>query len=274
MNYTLPTFGILSISALMVFLFTTGNSSEINRKKVVLISFLFSILIVLTGFLGAIRMIDAFYSFLIVFGINVLTGFFFALYIGQYEMYMDKPMVSKLLLSFFITCLGFVGYIFIYNYVSRIDIAIHFAWAAIGFLVPVWLMESYYAYIAIPNPVYFEWKYNEDLDLEPFRTDDIMMVTFDMPMNMDASVRKEIKLKAPKSVIFGDFFHFFIEQYNANFHQEQIQYKNFNGEPYSWSFYIKPQGFFGSKQIIDPRESIADNKLNQNNIITIERLVK
>lgn len=273
MNYSIPSFGVLSVSALLAFLFTTGNSTEINRKKVVLLSMLFSFFILLTGFLSLFPKLHAFYLFIIVLFANITSGVFFSIFIQQYEVYLNKPLMSKLLLTFFITGLGFLGYILIYNYFSIVDIAVWYAWSALGFIVPVFLIESFRAFIGIPDPIYFEWKFIEDKELEAFKTDDIMLVTFDMPMNIEATVRKEIKLKAPKSVNFGDFFHFFIEQYNANYHQEQIQYKNFNGEPYSWIFYIKPQGIFGSKVIIDPRLSVGDNKLNQNHIITIERII-
>jgi hypothetical protein len=140
-----------------------------------------------------------------------------------------------------------------------------------AFFVPMVLMESFEDFISIPDPIYFLWKFDENREVEMVKSDDIMLVTFDIPMNLEASVRKEIKLKAPKSIKFGDFFQMFIENYNATYHQEQIQFKNFNGVPYSWVFFVKPQGFFGSKLYIDPRISISENKINQNHIITIER---
>ena len=204
------------------------------------------------------------------FVIGIMHLFVFNRFIESFR----NPIISNILISLFIISIGAFGFVTFHNWIEKADVSMYFTLAMITYFVPQLFMLSFERYILIPPPFYFEWTYNEDHEVPQFNPDDVVILTINLPTNLDATLHKQMKLKTPPYFTFGDFFHFFVSQYNQTYYQEQIEYKNANDVPYGWQFYIKSNSILGQKITIDPRKTIKENKINQNQIITIERIIK
>lgn len=132
-------------------------------------------------------------------------------------------------------------------------------------ILPLFFYWSYMALMNIPAEIYKVWQmppHAAQPELEGLDFDRMLvldMEVFRSPMD-SRSVR--VKVKAPADMIFGDWFHKFIEDYNLKFPQTPIIYRDLEQKSYYWIFFIR-KSVFRRNEFIDPDLSIQQNRLTE-----------
>ena len=144
------------------------------------------------------------------------------------------------------------------------------------FIVPILFYTTYSLYMDIPVKVLRKWQYPVDKHI-----DDPTDREMDSPLVMGFEFKKKaidenmttFRAKAPKEMIFGKLFYYFINDYNDRNPNEKIEYLDENNNPHNWIFYHKPN-WFGSIRYIDPDDTNSLNFIKENSVIVCKRVIE
>jgi hypothetical protein len=177
--------------------------------------------------------------------------------------------------SLIIACLGSIVFIWGYYFLSDKDH--NYTLLAFGtyFILPVFIYHAFKAYYSIPKKEYKKWYYPvgqaiddpSDRELEaPF------VITFEFEKKFDDPNVTSFRAKAPRYMKFGRLFYFFINDYNSRHQESKIEYIYDKSKSFGWIFYIK-SNWYDSYTYINPEETIAENKIEENSVIICKRIM-
>ncbi len=144
------------------------------------------------------------------------------------------------------------------------------------FLVPFLFYSTYLLYLNIPVKILRKWQYPVDKHIDDPSDREMespLVVGFEFKKKPDDENMTTFRAKAPKEMIFGKLFYYFINDYNNRNPDEKIEYLDDKNKPVSWIFYIKPTWFSGIRYI-DPQETNSFNFIKENSVIVCKRVTE
>ena len=117
------------------------------------------------------------------------------------------------------------------------------------YLLPYVFYGSLNRYLRIPVKVFRKWHYPVDEHVEDPNDREMespLVVGFEFKKKRNDNSLTTFRAKAPKEMVFGKLFYYFINDYNDRNPDEKIDFLDENEKPVGWIFYFKPK-FFGKR---------------------------
>lgn len=185
-----------------------------------------------------------------------------------------KTYTYEFVLTLLLMLIGMALYSLVFNLCNELQYGLWSSTVMLPFLFVSLFRKTYYAYLDIPLEIYKVWEYSEGRMLHGYNKideSDLMVVEVELTRNPGtdpASVR--ISAQAVETMVFGDWFQIFVQDYNKKFPARRIAC-NDSQSPYGWIFYVKPS-FFHSRRYIDPDETFGANKISGGSLIVAKRV--
>jgi hypothetical protein len=144
------------------------------------------------------------------------------------------------------------------------------------FILPYIFYGAFTSYLAIPVKILRKWHYpvhehiEDPLDRE---MESPLVVGFEFKKKNSDKSMTTFRAKAPKEMVFGKLFYYFINDYNDRNPDEKIEYLNEEKKPIGWIFYFKPR-WFRRIRYIDPEETNSFNLIVENSVIICKRVIE
>ncbi len=141
-----------------------------------------------------------------------------------------------------------------------------------AFLLPLLLSNTFKEARAIP-PAYFPvWEYPELPKESPAENanEKLLVIGFEIAKR-PTDGRNYFRARTPESILLGDLFYFFINDYNEMQSETPIKFHDHQNNPYEWWFRIKPRWYQGQR-VLHPGKTVKENGVAENLVIICERL--
>lgn len=144
------------------------------------------------------------------------------------------------------------------------------------FPVPFLFYSTYILYMDIPVKVLRKWHYPVDKHIDDPTDREMespLVIGFEFRKKADDVYMTTFRAKAPREMIFGKLFYYFINDYNDRNPDEKIVFMDEQNKPYGWIFYHKPK-WFSSIRYIDPDDTNSFNLIRENSVIVCKRVIE
>ncbi len=141
------------------------------------------------------------------------------------------------------------------------------------FFVPVLLLHCFDAAYEIPPPDYTRWQYpvNAAIDLPDEKPNErLYVIGFEIAKKDIDRKRTFFRAKAPEGMKMGDLFYHFVNDYNDQYSETPIEYRNDN-RVQPWVFRTRPKWHKFSR-VLDPSLTVNQNRVKENTVIVCERM--
>lgn len=169
---------------------------------------------------------------------------------------------------------GFVGAVF--YFVQKDFLFFPIAGALLLFLVPILIYKTYGMLQQVPMPIYPYWEYSIDNAIQltdESDQDEVLVLAFHLiKTTAPTDSYTTFRTKAPVDMVLGDLFYHFINEYNEVQSETPISYSDEHLQAYKWYFYKQGKGVRFSR-VLEPKLSIAQNKLKEDDVIVCDRIL-
>lgn len=271
---------IFIILSLVVFgfVFQDRNASQF-RFRTILYSLVYSFLIGIAGILGneGIIAISGAMLYYMLTGWILLLGLLHVIFMNKILPWTVKHKFwNELALTLGIGLLGSAFILIVFHFSGYTTFAKINLTSVLIFFVPLLFFFTYLFYLNIPVKVLRKWQYPVDKHVDDptdREMDSPLVVGFEFKKKADDENMTTFRAKAPKEMIFGKLFYYFINDYNNRNPDEKIEYLDDKHNPVSWIFYIKPKWFSGIRYV-DPQETNSFNFIRENSVIVCKRVTE
>ncbi len=279
-TYSLIISSVVFLISAIWFIVLNKDYNSANVTKSLLFILLFALVIALpavatyfTDVKGSIYWMIGFLCYFLGLGIGsyyLLKNEFF----GE----LNKPDTSNILLSIVFASIGFIVFTLLFYKLDQFDyhqIAPVFGTAIFIFVVPQIFMVSFEILAEMPQEIFKVWYYPVEDELPDLEKEDLnLILSIEIEFNRNPATNEApitYKAKAPVSMLYREWFMYFVYKYNEKFDANPLRVTDDNNNVYGWVFYPKPS-FWSSKKYIDFDLSIRDNKIVDNQIIVAKRV--
>lgn len=273
-------YALVLISCLLLLMLITfiNNKRRYLSTKASIIGFLaIGTSLGLSGFLGVMRLNFMPWGFVICELWYLLMGVMAVVFLVTYS----KELIQyhRLFVFFALLCplvFGIFLFQLIFNWLNPYAPGLYLASGIVIFYVPLFYWWAAQSFLWIPQGIYKVWVYpgqahGISMDNLDFNTTLVLeLELYKCPHSIEPF---KVKVKAPGNMMFGHWFHKFIDDYNLKFPNDPIQYADERQVHYSWMFYIKPR-MFGLTRFVDPELDIETNAINEKQTIFAKRVIK
>lgn len=253
---------------------TFGNQG----KKPLIFNIISSIIASGVAFAATYLSIDMFTTFWILSAVFLLFGIIFMLmlhkkYFKARRDNRNRQLFAELLyaISIIFLCIAIFSSL---QYFIRDEKFMFFPTMVCGlfFFIPILLLHTFDAAYQIPVPQYNNWRYPDiPIDLpDEQENEHLYVIGFEIAKNAGQAHRTYFRAKAPESMLLGDLYYHFINDYNEQFSETPIEYSS-NGEKQEWTFRTRPKWYQLSRRL-DAGLTVNDNKIKENTVIICERV--
>jgi hypothetical protein len=144
------------------------------------------------------------------------------------------------------------------------------------FILPYLFYSFFLMYLNFPVKILRKWYYPVDRHVEdPLdrEMESPVIVAFNFKKKSADENMTSFRAKAPKEMMFGKLFYYFINDYNDRNPDQAIEYLESNQKPFGWIFYFKPN-WLGQIRYIDPEETNSFNFIKDNSVIICKRIIE
>lgn len=233
------------------------------------------------GFFGLVGFIEFYLKFYYVFIIGAvyflslgIINQFVAIHILPW--YKDLNFLYGLVFNLIIAAFGTLLYLYTYYYISNMGINKFHLFNLVFYFIPFLVTKSANYFIKIPNREYKKWFYpigKEINDPTEREMESLLVIAFEFQKQFANDEITTFRAKAPKHMQFGKLFYYFIVDYNTKHPESKIEYIYEKSKSYGWIFYIKPT-WLGTKMYIDPEITVAENSIEENSVIIVQRVLE
>jgi len=271
---------IFLIVSLVIFSIILKNK---KLKASVFLSLLYIIvvglIIGLGGFVGNKKLLELSHQ-MIFYLLSGWTLIFGILHVILLKKVLPWPTGKNFWTEFFFTVIiGLVGGVFllivfqISDYSTFVGVNLT---ALLLFLVPYIFYGILRSYLNIPVKILRKWHFPVDQHVEdPLdrEMESPLVIGFEFKKRSTDENMTSFRAKAPKEMVFGKLFYYFINDYNDRNPEEKIKYLNEKNKPVGWIFHFKPK-WFSSIRYIDPEETNSFNFIRENSVIQCKRIIE
>lgn len=279
MGSKLLLFVFILLAIIFLGLLLRNKNVKSSFFRTLIYAVLLAVLIGAGGFLGLKNLLNiSFHLTYILLGIWMLVlGVSHVFVLNNIMSWSDnKSLGTELLFTFFVAILGGVVLQLVFTFTGfKFLVGVHLTTLFL-FVLPYVFYGSVLRYMAIPVKILRKWYYPVDKHIEDPSDREMEMplvVGFEFKKKHDDVSMTTFRAKAPKEMIFGKLFYYFINDYNHRNPDEKIEFINEKEKPWGWIFYIKPS-WFGKIRYIDPEETNSFNLIKENSVIVCKRLIE
>jgi hypothetical protein len=272
---------ILLVLAILFFTILLSSNKKIKEFKArsilyILLTGLLTGIIGLISFPNSIVKSDTFLfcCFLVwMLGIGILHAFLSSKILPWLS---KQEFWSGLLLALSIACLGGIFLLLSFHLTGHKTFQTIHLTALLIFVFSYLFFATYVSYLNIPVKILRKWYYPVDRHVEdPLdrEMESPHIIAFDFKKKASDENMTSFRAKAPKEMVFGKLFYYFINDYNDRNPDGKIEFLDENKKPYEWIFYFKPK-WFSSIRYLDPEETNSFNFIRENSIIICKRVIE
>lgn len=190
-----------------------------------------------------------------------------------YRAYFDKFGFKKAGMEYLFALLAVffssVPFMLIYSFLNGTELTYLMLGHFIVFFIPTFLNDTFNRAMAIPPKVYVTWQfpenYKEAAGVSDEEMRDLVVFTFLMDKDKNASKYSVYRGKGPTRIDFGRLFYNFVIDYNERHPEEKIQVEDENGL-FEWVFFLQPK-WYETTKYIDPNLTLYMNGIEENSVI-------
>jgi len=190
-----------------------------------------------------------------------------------YRAYFDKFGFKKSGMEYLFALLtvffSVIPFMLIYSFLNGTELTYLMLGHFIVFFIPTFLNDTFSRAMAIPPKVYVTWQfpenYKEAAGVSDEEMRDLVVFTFLMDKDKNATKYSVYRGKGPTRIDFGRLFYNFIIDYNERHPEEKIQVEDENGL-FEWVFFLQPK-WYESTKYIDPNLTLYMNGIEENSVI-------
>lgn len=270
---------LVLLSILMIGLVLKNRNVTQFKARTILYFIVFSLLIGFAGILG--------YKEIITISSSTI---YYTLIIWMLALGIANTIILKKILPWFTVRVnwtgllltfgtGFLGSVFILIAFQLFNNSVFvriYLLSVLIFIVPFLFYTTYSLYMNIPVKVLRKWQYPIDKHIDDptdREMDSPLVVGFEFKKKTNDENMTTFRAKAPKEMIFGKLFYYFINDYNDRNSNNKIEFLDENNNPHNWIFYHKPK-WFRSIRYIDPDETNSFNFIKENSVIVCKRVIE
>jgi len=162
-----------------------------------------------------------------------------------------------------------VPFMLIYSFLNGTELTYLMLGHFILFFIPTFLNNTFNYAMGIPPRIYVTWQfpenYKEAAGVSDDEMRDLVVFTFLMDRDKNATKYSVYRGKGPTRIDFGRLFYNFVLDYNERHPGEKIQIEDENGL-FSWVFFLQPKWYEPTKYI-DPKLTLYMNGIEENSVI-------
>jgi Type VI secretion system, TssN len=145
--------------------------------------------------------------------------------------------------------------------------------SALAFFFPLLVISTFDAAWAIPAAEFNRWMYpNAPVPFPKSKKNEReFLIAFELAKKPSDKVKTNFRARGPESMLLGDLFYHFINDYNSDQGETSIEYASDDNDPHEWWFRRKRK-WYQFHRILDPELDLFKNNVKENMIIICERL--
>ncbi len=268
-------FPIIIVISTAVLSIVNKKNQFLSNKRLVASVLILGIVLSIPGIMGLLNFNFMPWGYFICILIYVSLGILYVFLLTKY--YADAILERKAFIigaTFVSLLLSAFLYQLYFNWLGNINFGWWAAGSLVWFLVPIIFWWTYVALLNIPLEIYKIWKYPAtplDINMDHLDFDKLLVLELELYKKTSDPEPLKVKVKAPENMVFGTWFHKFIDDYNLKFAKSPIDYKGENKDNYSWIFFIKTS-FLKRNIYIDPELDILKNGITEKMTIYAKRV--
>lgn len=189
----------------------------------------------------------------------------------------NKALIAELLFGISIILFSIVIFSSLQYFIRERDFLFYpMLLSMVTFFIPFLFYKTFESAYSIPLPVYKTWQYplNTLIEVPDEKPGEkIVVIAFEIAKKNTDYQTTVFRAKAPDSMLLGELFYHFINDYNDLQSETPIEYAKDGLEPNEWIFRRKPR-WFELQKILDPDITIRENGIKENTVIICDRFHK
>ena len=268
---------VLASIATIILFFVAKNDQIIDHKKLLLVILLGALILTMPAILIVSKwsFIPTVYIFCA--SCSLFIGY---IYVSYYPKMVIKPDQEQwwmqILILLTTTMMSGPLVFLIFHYMSDIDYGVMATFPLIFIFIPLFFYYTLNTLLAIPVEIFHVWYYNtkeHPLSWSGDYLGELFVFDIELHKNRNDSSLTTVKAKAPRTMIFKDWFHRFLEDYNKKYLHAPIE-SNGTGDNdhFGWTFYVKPS-FLHLKRYVNFDKTIQENHITDKSTIVARRVI-
>lgn len=256
----------------MIFSQKTTEFKQKYRSKFYIYLFSFAFVYAIIALLGYNKLFqdNNLYEFVFYQACSLIIGIVHCYsYRGYFEKFGSKKPGNEYLFALLAVCYASVPFMLIYTFLNGTDLVYLMLGHFIVFFIPTFLNDTFNRAMNIPPKVYVTWQfpenYKESIGLSDDEWRDMVVFTYVMDKDKNASKYSVYRAKGPTRIDFGRLFYNFVVDYNQRHPGEEIQIEDENGL-FNWVFFLQPK-WYESTKYIDPKLTLYMNGIEENSVV-------
>lgn len=248
-------------------------------KKPLIWSLLLALGIAGLNYLVTVLFKDLFLIFWVFAGIFILGGVVYRFLVHRKYFYSTKDNHYRVLVGeslFFLSTLLFAILFFScleYFLKDKSFLFYPVLMSALTFFLPLLVINTFDAAYAIPEPDFNRWSYpNSPIAFQKLKPNEKeLLIAFELSKRAADLAKTNFRARGPESMLLGDLFYHFINDYNDDQEEVSIQVEDDSNEPHEWWFRRKPK-WYQRQRVLDPDLDLYKNMIKENTIVICERI--
>lgn len=179
----------------------------------------------------------------------------------------------EIILTLFLQITAMLFFTLVFNLCNDLKYGLWASTSMLSFVFVSLLVRSYHLFLAIPDPIYKIWKFDDSESVDMYAGIDfgkLKVVTLEIYKEDGDSEPLKLKGKVPDNILFGVWVKRLIEDYNKKSPLSPIISVT-GGEQDSWMFYCHNSVFL-PKRYIDCSRTVRENGIGDNCFIVAKRI--
>lgn len=179
----------------------------------------------------------------------------------------------EIILTLFVLIVGMMFFILVFNLCNDLQYGPWASTCMISFVFVSLFVRTYDLFLAIPEPIYKIWKFDDSESVDMYADIDfgrLKVVTLEIYKEDGDREPLRLKGKLPDHIPFGVWVKRLIEDYNKKSPLSPIRYAT-DGEQDKWIFY-RHNSVLLPKRYIDCTQTVKENRIGDNSFIVAKRI--
>ncbi|KMQ67959.1 hypothetical protein ACM39_11545 [Chryseobacterium sp. FH2] len=256
----------------MIFSQKTSEFKQKYRSKFYIYLFSFAFVYAIIALLGYNKLFsdNNLYEFIFYQICSLIIGIVHCyVYRAYFEKFDSKKPKNEYLFALLSFCYASVPFMLIYTFLNGSALVYLMLGHFIIFFIPTFLNDTFNRAMAIPPKVYVTWQfpenYKESIGLSDEEWRDMVVLTYVMDRDKEATKYSYYRAKGPTRIDFGRLFYNFVVDYNQRHPGKEIQIEDENGL-FKWVFFLQPK-WYESTKYIDPGLTLNMNGIEENSVV-------
>lgn len=185
----------------------------------------------------------------------------------------DYKYRHEIILTLFLQLTGMLFFTLVFNLCNDLQYGLQASTSLLSFVFVSLFVQSYRLFLAIPEPIYTLWKFDDSGSVDLYSGidfDRLKVVTLEIYKEDGDREALRLKGKVPDNIPFGVWVKRMIEDHNKSFPLSPISYAT-GGQQDNWIFYVHNSVLL-PKRYLDCSQTVVQNRIRENSFIVAKRI--